>query len=307
MKLLGVLSVACVPAIAAAQPVVPSVAGSYVGTQGPTILYQDGDRVRGSYAQHNGRIDGTLHGRTLAFSWAEDDGVGRGVFTVGDDGNLYGMSGRGDSDSNRGSWIMQRGSEATFRGSASTVAPAVTRASPRGWQSQLRMPWDVYLGRNDLVLGAIGIGLDTGWRANAHWYVGATSDVEMVSIVSLAFPPQEMDPDKTVARLRLGGEVRYYFDDGVGGMRVNHGPWRRIPTHKWVGLRAGAESFDRFATVGEFADLSAGVSFGLGSTAFGVYGAFGLSRQPASAYNPTATGSSSAWGGTFGMSLAFGG
>jgi hypothetical protein len=296
MKLIGAsVLVACIPALAAAQPAntpaVPQIAGAYASTWGPMTLSQDGDRVTGMYAYQNGRIDGTLRDRTLTFAWVEDNGAGRGVFLVAADGSLSGTWGSGNSDSSGGPWTAER---------AEAVAPILGRpsASASRWPMQLRMPFDVYVGGRQLEVGWIGFGVDLGYRASSRWYVGATSDVEMMSLVSLDTMPAPGDSEKPGARLRLGGEVRYYFGDGVGAARVNHGPWVPVPRHTWIGMRGGAETFDGFSTTGEFGDFSLGTSFGLGGTSIGMYGAFGVSRQPSIG---------TAYGGTLGMVVAFGG
>ena len=54
------------------------VSGTYASTWGAMTLQQDGTHVTGTYAYHDGRIDGTVDGNTLQFSWQEDDGAGRG-------------------------------------------------------------------------------------------------------------------------------------------------------------------------------------------------------------------------------------
>jgi hypothetical protein len=133
-----------------------------------------------------------------------------------------------------------------------------------------------------------------------------------MSLVPLVTSPDQTEPEpKQALRIRVGGEARYYFNDGVGAARVNHGPWVPIPRHTWIGYRAGAETFDGFSNTGIFADLMLGTSFVLGTTAIGMYGGFGISREAAAVYPYSGatppTGTVNTYGITIGMSVAFGG
>ena len=47
------------------------VSGTYSSTWGAMTLQQSGTHVTGTYAYHDGRIDGTLDGNTLRFAWTE--------------------------------------------------------------------------------------------------------------------------------------------------------------------------------------------------------------------------------------------
>ncbi|HEY1554286.1 MAG TPA: hypothetical protein VGF94_05595 [Kofleriaceae bacterium] len=274
MKMIAIATVLAVSSVAHAQPAV-AVSGTYTGTWGVTTLQQDGTHVTGTYAYHDGKLDGTLVDHTLTFEWTEDDGTGRGVFAVANDGNLYGTWGAGDSASNGGSWTLTPG---VASADPSATAPAPAPVDPRGLMRSFRMPFEVGGGGGALQVGWIGLGFDLGDRVSQHWYVGASSDVEMYSID----PISDAEPDDT-ARLRLGGEVRYYFDDGVGAASVDCGPEFPVARRKWLGARLGAETLDGGSTIGEFADVTLGTTFQLGGTGIGLYGSLGVSSEPASA------------------------
>jgi len=264
---------------AIAPPPALDLSGNYVGTWGAATLRQDGMHVTGTYAYQDGHLDGMLADHTLTFAWTEDDGSGRGVFAVANDGSLYGTWGTGDSTSNGGSWTLTRGGDGVPVAAASPTALAPT--DPRGLMTSLRMPFEVGGGGGALQVGWAGLGLDIGDRVSQHWYFGASSDAELYSIEPASWSTDAEGKD--TARVRLGGEVRYYFDDGVGEARVDCGPAFPVPRRTWIGARLGAESLDGGSTIGEFGDVTLGTTFQLGGTGIGMYGSFGISSEPASA------------------------
>ncbi|HTR52932.1 MAG TPA: hypothetical protein VMJ10_19595 [Kofleriaceae bacterium] len=280
MKILAtVATLVAVSSAAHAQPGALDVSGNYVGTWGAATLRQDGTHVTGTYAYHDGHIDGALADHTLSFTWSEDDGSGRGVFAVANDGSLYGTWGTGDSASNGGSWTLTRGGEGVT--APTPAGDGLAPADPRGLMTSLRMPFELGGGGGALQVGWAGLGLDIGDRLSQHWYVGASSDVELYSIEPMSWTADIEGKD--TARVRVGGEVRYYFDDGVGAASIDCGPAFPVPRRTWFGARLGAESLDGGSTIGEFGDITLGTTFQLGGTGIGMYGSFGISSEPASA------------------------
>jgi hypothetical protein len=75
--------------------------------QVPMTLQQDGNRVTGTYEHRGGRIEGTVTGSTLTFTWRQDDRSGTGSFTLGPDGTTF-----------EGTWTAETGEprEGTWRG-----------------------------------------------------------------------------------------------------------------------------------------------------------------------------------------------
>ena len=53
------------------------------------VLVQDGDKVTGQYAYNNGKIEGTLNGRTLTGRWTEDGDSGRFEFEFNKNGRSF--------------------------------------------------------------------------------------------------------------------------------------------------------------------------------------------------------------------------
>jgi hypothetical protein len=276
MKLLSLVVVA-ISSSAYAQPGALDVSGNYTGTWGATTLQQDGSHVSGRYAYRGGQIDGTLVDHTLTFTWTEDDGTGTGVFAIANDGAMYGTWGTGDSASNGGAWMLARGGDGV---GAATTTSELAPIDPHGMMTSLRMLWDVGGGGGALQVNWTGLGLDVGDRLSQHWYVGGSGDVSLFEISPLG---TETEPAQS-ARIRLGGEVRYYFDDGVGTARINCGPAFPVPRRTWLGARIGGESLDGGSTIGTFGDVSLGTTFQLGHIGFGVYGSFGVSSEPASVF-----------------------
>ena len=106
------------------------VTGSYTSNWGPVTLRQIDDHVTGTYYQGAGRIDGTLHGNLLTYTWRETGGAGRGVFVVATDGELIGTWGAGSDDLGGGGWRLRPALAAQI-GYGTSTAPAV-HGSPRG-------------------------------------------------------------------------------------------------------------------------------------------------------------------------------
>jgi hypothetical protein len=257
------------PAVLCARAVIAhaqaDLSGDYDGTWGPTTLAQEGLRVSGSYARHHGQITGVLDGRTMRFAWIEDDGSGRGVMVVGDDGALSGTWGAGYDDHHGGDWRLAR---VGASGTGVDVAPPHAGS----WTLGFRYPWDVQSIPDGVLIGLGGAGLDLGVRLTDHVYVGATGESE--AIVRASGPP---DAPSDYDRLRAGGEVRLYFGED-----------EREQQHDWLGARYGIETFDEGATRGRFADLTLGTEVVLGDVAVGLGLTVGASREPPAAFASSA-------------------
>src|SRR5262249_32142419 len=131
----------------------------------------------------------------------------------------------------------------------------------------------------------IGVTLDVGNHlASSRWYLGGSAEYELEVDMTPPDSPAIPDGPSTFHRLRAGGEARYYFDDGTGAVSVNDGPEGPGPRRDWIGFRGGAESFDGFSHLGEFADVTVGWDVDLGGTAFGMTLTGGVSIEPSSVF-----------------------
>ena len=280
--------------VAPAAPIVQQpvdVSGTYASTWGAMTLRQDGAHVTGTYAYHGGRIDGTLDGDTLRFTWTEDDGTGRGELVRASDGQLVGSWGSGDDDRNGGLWrctpaSAAPGGESIAAGDpAATYAPAPDAPHAGAWSFELSVPVDVTLAPNQTLIGVGGLGLGLGKRVTDDWYLGVTGDIE--GLVATNFEASNAPS----MRLRGGAEARYIFHQGSGTASINDGPAFAVPRYDWVGARAGVESLDGGTTRGAYAELSLGTDMWLGTTQIGMYLSAGASVEPTAAYGtPSMTG-----------------
>jgi hypothetical protein len=263
------------------------VSGTYTGTWGDTTLQQQGTHVTGTYAFDDGRIDGERDGDTLRFTWTESQGSGRGVFQLLPDGSMQGTWGQGDSATSGGAWVL------------TPSTSGITSVGPKdgAWTWGLRIPWDAQFTPHNISMGVIGVTLDVGKHlASSRWYLGGSAEYELEADMM----PPDPDGPSMFNRLRAGGEARYYFGDGIATVSVNDGPEVPVPRHNWIGFRGGAESFDGFSHLGEFADVTLGWDANLGDTAFGMTLTGGVSIEPSSVFpgnaqnDPTDEG----WDGT---------
>lgn len=68
-----------------------NIAGVYKTDFSEMTLKQNGNKVTGTYKYNNGRIEGTLNGRTLTGRWTQSNSKGRFVFNF--NSNFSGFSG----------------------------------------------------------------------------------------------------------------------------------------------------------------------------------------------------------------------
>ena len=63
----------------------PENLGTFTTDFNDMVLYRDGNKVTGTYAYRDGRIEGTLNGHTLTGRWIQSNAKGRIVFVFNDD------------------------------------------------------------------------------------------------------------------------------------------------------------------------------------------------------------------------------
>lgn len=260
------------------------VTGTYNGTWGAMQLQQSGAHVTGAYAFRDGKIDGTVDGNTLRFTWQGDAGSGRGVLVRSSDGTFVGSWGNGDNDHDGGVWQLAPAQAGTLFAASPALTPADTTTEPApgphagSWSLDLTLPIDVTFGSSSTTVGMGGVGVGLGERLSDRWYLGATGEVE-------ALMGTDFNASNTPSmRLRAGGELRYIFAEGTGSASVNCGPSFPVPITGWVGVRAGGESLDGGSSFGSYGDVSIGADWWLGQFQIGMYVQAGLSVEPAGAY-----------------------
>jgi hypothetical protein len=278
--LAGAVLVLCLAISASARA---DVTGQYTGTWGATSLVQVGDHVTGTYAHSDGRIDGVLDGTVLRFTWQERRGSGHGVFIVAR-GELIGTWGNGDDDHSSGVWRLTPAPVAAPATMLPCIPPQATlpatRRSVLGFD--ITIPWDTTVVHGAHAIGLAGLGVAVGARITPRWYVGGTADGEMLMVFapSSASNPAGLD---TIGRERLGGEIRYTFEDAASPVLPSFGH------RKWIGLRGGIETVDSATTFGRFADVTLGRDSQLAGVALGIYVSLGVSFEAAGAYTATTT------------------
>lgn len=82
------------------------ISGSYTSNWGAVTLRQNGNHVSGTYVYQDGRIDGTIEGNMLRYTWREHDTTGRGIWVVASNGELIGTWGVGQDDLAGGGWRL---------------------------------------------------------------------------------------------------------------------------------------------------------------------------------------------------------
>jgi hypothetical protein len=87
------------------QPTI-DVSGNYTSNWGQVSLRQIGTKVVGTYVYQEGRLEGTLDGNMLRYTWREHDATGRGVWVVASNGELIGTWGVKDDDLSGGGWRL---------------------------------------------------------------------------------------------------------------------------------------------------------------------------------------------------------
>jgi hypothetical protein len=107
--------VVCLAQSALANHPLADVTGSYTSNWGPVKLEQHGAHVTGEYVFDGGKLDGTMDGNLLRFTWRERAGTGHGVFAVASDGELIGTWGAGPDDLGGGGWRLVPAAAQTAR------------------------------------------------------------------------------------------------------------------------------------------------------------------------------------------------
>ena len=130
LKLFLLAALLILPAISEAAPA-PENMGTFTTDFNDMVLYRDGNRITGTYAYRDGRIEGTLNGHTLTGRWTQSNAKGRIVFVFNDDFSSFtGKWGYNDAEPN-GKWNGQL--KAGTRSSTPSASPAsspVPAASP---------------------------------------------------------------------------------------------------------------------------------------------------------------------------------
>ena len=89
---------------------VPKVSKDLSGTWKTNVvdlhLAQSGNTVNGTYDYEGGKLEGTIAGNRLDYTWTQTNGKkGRGYFIISDDWkSISGKYGYNDDDSNGGEW-----------------------------------------------------------------------------------------------------------------------------------------------------------------------------------------------------------
>ena len=84
-----------------------SVSGMYNSAYGRVQLFQNGDRVTGSFeAGGGGTIEGRIINGQIYFTWQNSAEHGRGIWRVSANGRIDGTWGQNDSDFNGGAWTL---------------------------------------------------------------------------------------------------------------------------------------------------------------------------------------------------------
>jgi uncharacterized cupin superfamily protein len=123
------------PALIQAAPPPPPLAGIYDTDFKEMTLQLNGSRVTGTYTHADGRVEGTLEGRTMTGWWYQSNGKGRFVFTFSEDFNSFtGKWGYNDAEPT-GQWNGKKKASLPSSGSAGqNGAPQV--AAPKSPEQQ---------------------------------------------------------------------------------------------------------------------------------------------------------------------------
>ncbi|NUN07786.1 MAG: hypothetical protein HUU54_01260 [Ignavibacteriaceae bacterium] len=71
------------------EPEVLNVSGVYISDFGDLLIKQSGQNITGTYPHSNGRIEGSLNGRTLSGRWYQDNGTGKLEFNFNEDATAF--------------------------------------------------------------------------------------------------------------------------------------------------------------------------------------------------------------------------
>ncbi|HEY4239764.1 MAG TPA: hypothetical protein VGM88_08110 [Kofleriaceae bacterium] len=146
-------------------------------------------------------------------------------------------------------------------------------------ETDVELPFDGGFGDQHSDIGVGGINLAIGQHLTDPLYLGGVAEDELLienSSIGDGWTG-------TRNRMRLGGELRWYFATGTGAARVNCGPAESVPVHYSLGLRAGAQAFST-AHLGQFAEVTVAADWQLNHTIFGFYLAAGMNHEPAAEF-----------------------
>jgi len=82
------------------------ISGNYSSNWGHVTLRQIGNKVVGSYVYQDGKLEGTLDGNMLRYTWREHDMTGAGIWVIASNGELIGTWGSGNDDLSGGGWRL---------------------------------------------------------------------------------------------------------------------------------------------------------------------------------------------------------
>lgn len=142
-------------------------------------FHQDGNKVTGTYDHRNGRIEGTLNGRTLTGRWTQDNGKGRFVFEFNEGFTAFEGKWSYDDNEPTGTWNGKLiGAQEASRPSGSDqgarkAAPAAASLPTRDFSSsfndlRFRQDGDKVTGTYDFRNGRIE-GTLSGHTLTGRW------------------------------------------------------------------------------------------------------------------------------------------
>jgi hypothetical protein len=82
------------------------ISGNYTSNWGRVTLRQIGNKVIGSYVYQDGKLEGTLDGNMLRYTWREHAATGAGIWVIASNGELIGTWGSGNDDLSGGGWRL---------------------------------------------------------------------------------------------------------------------------------------------------------------------------------------------------------
>jgi len=86
-----------------------TLTGTYSSAFGPVQLWQDGDRISGTFTSGGGgTIRGRIVGNEIHFTWKNTGEKGRGTWYVSNPNRIDGTWGKNRSDSDGGAWNLKR-------------------------------------------------------------------------------------------------------------------------------------------------------------------------------------------------------
>ena len=84
------------------------ISGTYTSNWGRVTLRQIGNKVVGTYVYQDGKLEGSLDGNILRYTWREHDVGGAGIWVVASNGELIGTWGadKDNDDLSGGGWRL---------------------------------------------------------------------------------------------------------------------------------------------------------------------------------------------------------